>query len=120
MFEFYDMNKAVISLKEALQLMAKKDKNNVLVPFNMTYRTFNETSKKGGKLKEYVGATYLPEANPNREIVDNIHNILDPVKSIKNPNHFENRTRNIKLSDGSVVSIRFDFIISINQQNVIY
>lgn len=114
------MENGIVSLKNALALMSKKDDLNRLIPFDITYRTFNSTSKKGGKLKAYNGARLLLEANPNKVHKDTAKNILDSIKSNKNANHFDNRTRNIELSDLSVVKIRIDFLISINNHKIIY
>lgn len=114
------MQKEKISLKEGLSILNKKDEKGILVPFDLTYRTFNETSKKGGKLKTYLGAKLLLEKNPNAIHRDTIENSLVPIKETKNAHHFENRTRNIELSDGSVVTIRIDFVISINNKEIIY
>jgi hypothetical protein len=41
-------------------------------------------------------------------------------KSSRNPNHFDNRTRNIELPSGEIKKIRIDFIIEINGNKVIY
>lgn len=114
------MQNEAISLKEGLEILNQKDSRGTLIPFDMTYRTFNATSKKGGKLKRYTGARLLLEKNPNNAHKDTVENILIPIKKTKNANHFANRTRNIELSDSSVVSIRIDFIISINNKDIIY
>jgi len=114
------MQKEKITLKEGLEILNQKDQNGLLIPFDLTYRTFNATSKKGGKLKTYSGARLLLEKNPNAIHRDTVENILVPIKKSKNANHFENRTRNIQLTDYSVVTIRIDFIISINNKEIIY
>jgi hypothetical protein len=114
------MENATISIKEALILMAKKDDLGRLIPFDLTYRTYNSTSKKGGKLKTYFSSKLLLESNPNKENKDTIDNIMDAVKAVKNAQHFENRTRNIELSDGSVSKVIIDFMISINNKKIIY
>ncbi len=114
------MQKEKISLKEGLAILNQKDQRGTLIPFDLTYRTFNATSKKGGKLKTYLGARLLLEKKPNDTHRDTIENILVPVKKTKNANHFDNRTRNIELSNNSVVSIKIDFIISINNKEIIY
>jgi hypothetical protein len=114
------MENGFITLKEALALMSKKDDSNRLLPFDLTYRTYNSTSKKGGKLKTYFGSRLLLEKNPNAIQKDTNENILDSVKAIKNAHHFDNRTRNIELSDSSVAKVRIDFMISINNKKIIY
>jgi hypothetical protein len=114
------MQKEKISLKEGLAILNQKDEKGTLIPFDLTYRTFNATSKQGGKLKTYSGARLLLEKNPNAAHRDTLENILTPIKKSKNANHFDNRTRNIELQDRSVVTLRIDFIISINNQEIIY
>jgi hypothetical protein len=114
------MQKETISLKDGLAILNQKDAKGTLIPFDLTYRTFNATSKRGGKLKTYSGARLLLEKNPNAVHRDTIENILVPIKPTKNANHFGNRTRNIELPDFSVVKICIDFIISINNKEIIY
>lgn len=103
-----------IFLKDALKIFSLKDDKGMYKPFDLVYRTFNRTSKKGGKLKNYQGVKYLPSANPEKKSIHRLNTFT------KNPNHFKNRTRNIELPDGSIVTVRIDFIISINNQKVIY
>lgn len=114
------MESETIFLKEALNIMKRRSVDGRLHPFDLLIRTFNSQTGQGGKLKEYKQVRLLPEANPNKKKEVNIHNVLDPVVSNKRPSHFKNRTRNIELEDGSVRSIRIDFIIKINNQTVIY
>lgn len=109
------MNKGFFTLKEALEVFKNKDAKGMYLPFDITYRTFNEQTKKGGKLKQHRGVKYLPEAKQSTDV-----DIVISDKHIKPPNHFENRTRNIELSTGDVRSVRIDFIISINNIKVIY
>lgn len=109
------MENGFLKLNEVLNLMSRKDNKGMFVPFDLDYRTFNEQTKKGGKLKRYFGAKYLPSAKAPGEF-----DRENPEKHIKNPNHFQNRTRNIELSTGEIKTIRIDFIISFNNTNVIY
>ncbi|MFK7049888.1 hypothetical protein V3Q77_08300 [Flavobacterium davisii] len=96
-----------ISLDEALKIFSIKDYKGMYFPFDLEYRTFNENTKQGGKLKRYKACKYLPEA-------------LDLNNQIKATNHFENRTRNIELSTGEIRKVNIDFIITINNKKVIY
>ena len=114
------MQKSFFTLPEALKIMQLRDKEGKPFPFDLTYRTFNSQTKQGGRLKIYDKATHIPDANPNAIVKDTIFNILDPIKSVRKPSHFDNRTRNIELQNGEVKKIRIDFIISINHINVIY
>lgn len=110
------MENGFIKLSDCLKLMAQKDNKGMFVPFDLEYRTFNEQTKKGGKLKKYLSVKYLPEAKqPTPE-----EKIEVSEKQVKSPNHFQNRTRNIELANGSIKTIRIDFIVSINNTNVIY
>ena len=38
----------------------------------------------------------------------------------KNPNHWQNKTRNLKLSDGTIKKICILFIVAFNGKEVIY
>ena len=101
------MQQEVLTLPEALKVFSTKDKIGMYAPFDVAFRTFNENTKKGGKLKVYQGIKYLPEA-------------LQIDKQIISTNHFENRTRNIELATGEIRTLRIDFIISVNNKKVIY
>ncbi|MFM1776341.1 MAG: hypothetical protein RJA53_1951 [Bacteroidota bacterium] len=106
------MNNGYIKLTEALKLFNLRDANGMFVPFDIEYRTFNSQTKQGGKLKAYQGVKYLPSAKKVEESSTDL--------SIKNPNHYENRTRNIELPNGEIKKLRIDFIVSINNTKVIY
>lgn len=103
------MNNGFINLSEALKIFNFRDNLGMFIPFDIEYRTFNEQTKQGGKLKKYYGVKYLPQANKTAEVLE-----------MKSPNHYKNRTRNIELSNGEIKKIRIDFIISINNTKVIY
>lgn len=106
------MDNGFITMSEALKIFNLRDANMMFVPFDIKYRTFNEQTKQGGKLKEYNDVKYLPEAKVKEEVSSEIH--------AKTPNHYKNRTRNIELPNGEIKKIRIDFIISINNTKVIY
>lgn len=114
------MDGQVIILKDALKILSLKDRDNKPFPFDITYRTFNSQTKKGGKLIYYKCAKHLPEANPNTSLSLSPEAVFAREKISRNPNHFANRTRNIELSSGEIKTIRIDFIIDINGKTVIY
>ena len=118
--EFYSMENEWISISEAIKILQIKDMKGKPFPFDFTYRTFNSQTKKGGKLKKYAGAKYLPEKNPNAIPALVPEFIFSPDKPKRATNHFENRTRNIELATGEIISVRFDFLISINGKKIIY
>lgn len=100
----------VISLNDALQIFKQKDHTGMYVTFSLKYRTFNSCTKQGGKLINYEGVRYLPSAKA-----------MDIKKAkTKNPHHFKNRTRNIELPTGEIKTIGIDYMISINNQLIIY
>lgn len=109
-----------ISLKEALEIFNRRDSSGAFAPFNISFRTFSRQTKRGGQLKVYEGVRYLPPANPDEDKLITIFNVLDPVKTKRDPKHFENRTRNIELPTGEIKKINIDYIIMVNDNLVIY
>jgi hypothetical protein len=123
------MEIGTITLKEALDIFNRRDSKGMFVPFDISFRTFSKTTKKGGQLKVYEGVKWLPSAKPETETTKVIYSpsykevvagLLTPVKENKDPNHFENRTRNIELPNGDIRKINIDFIILVNNYKVIY
>jgi hypothetical protein len=106
------MEKQFYTLKEALEVFKNKDERGFYAPFDIAFRTFNENTKQGGRLIKYKAVKYLPEANKKEG--------NDFKVSVKPPNHYTNRTRNIELSTGEIKSVKIDFIISVNNKKVIY
>jgi len=116
------MENVTISLKDALEIFSLRDKFGAPVPFDISVYTFSRTKKTGGELKEYHNATYLPSASGEKQIVDTLENILDPIKIARDPNHHDNFTRNLQLNDGlgGIKKINILFIDTINNKKVIY
>lgn len=75
--------------------------------FTLEIRTFNRFNKSGGKTVIYRNAELLKPPKKKGLI-----RLSDPTP-FKNPNHFENRTRNIKV-DGEIKKINIIFIIRFN------
>jgi hypothetical protein len=92
-----------ISIGEALAVMSRKDDSGDPIPVDIEIRTFNRKAKKGGTLKKYNTVKLLPL----------------PIVNSKT-NHFENRTRNIKLPTGQIKKINTAFIIRLNGKLVSY
>lgn len=114
------MEIGTITLKQALDIFNQRDSKKMFVPFDVSFRTFSKTTKRGGQLKVYEGVKWLPSAKPDDKKEITIHNVLDPVKANKDPNHFENRTRNVELPNGDIRTINIDYIILVNNYKVIY
>ncbi|NKI28262.1 hypothetical protein HCG49_17040 [Arenibacter sp. 6A1] len=112
--------KETISLKEAIEIIDRKDKAGNAFPFDITFRSLQRNSKTGGKLYTYDQVKKRrPKPVKNRESY-----MLKAVQSIdsvsKNPNHFSNRTRNLELQNGDIKKIHIRLIISINGKKITY
>lgn len=100
-------------LSEVLTEMKKLTPQKKPVPFSVEVRTYNRYNKSGGKLVKYNDAEYM---NPpkNKGAVR-----LSDTTPFKNPQHFKNRTRNIKV-DGDIKKINILFITRFNGRTVVY
>ena len=101
-------------LSEILTEMKKLDNQKNPVPFSIKVRTFNLQNKSGGNIRYYPEAVLMqaPKTKGIKRLAD--------VTPFKNPNHGENRTRNIKLPDGSIKKINILFIIEFNGKKVVF
>lgn len=113
-------NRTSIFLKQALEIMNTRQPNGDFAPFDCAIRTYNSQTGKGGKYIIYENVRLVPEANHDKKKKETAQTVLNEVKKSKRPNHFKNRSRNIELPDGSVKTIKIDFLISINSHPIIY
>lgn len=95
-------------LKDVLQEMKKLDVHKKPIPFSLKVRQYNRQNKSGGKVKFYENATLMQQPKKTDKEI------------LKNPNHWENRTRNIKLPNKKIEKISILFIIEFNGQKVVY
>lgn len=112
-----------IYLQDVLRQMRTLDKDGRAVPFSVAVREFQRYSRTGGKLHRYPKAKMvMQEENPNADSERSLR--TKPRKKAefkKPPNHFENKTRNIKvLPGGEIRKINIRFIIEFNGKKVIY
>lgn len=98
--------------------MRKKDSNDNPVPFDIEWRTFNKQNKMGGKLKSELGAILCMKSTKKKNIVKSLQSQPE-FKDRKNPNHWNNKTRNIELSNGEVKTISILLITKFNGKTVI-
>ena len=96
----------IIYLKEVLKQMKKLDKHKEPIPFDIVVREFNKQNKSAGKLKEYNECKLMQKGRFR--------------KYVKNPNHWENRTRNVKLPNGDIKTIHTIFIVKFNGKKVVF
>ncbi|CAA0156888.1 conserved hypothetical protein [Tenacibaculum maritimum] len=104
-----------MNLRDVLKEMAKLDENKNPVPFSVAVRTFDKTNKKGGVLKQYHGITLMQQGK-KRSLMS-----LASGKDVKNPNHWENKTRNLKVpGQNRPRKTNILFIVKFNGYNVVY
>lgn len=110
-----------ISINEVLKIMDMQDERGNSIPFDIQIREFSRQNKTGGKLKFYNDAR-KPKAKKGevKQGQSGISKLFAPDVARKNPNHFENRTRNIELSNGLIKKINYLFIIKFNEKIVVY
>ena len=101
-----------IFLKEVLKEMKKLDSKKNPIPFSISFRTYNQQNKSGGRLISYDNAT-LMQAPPEPGAMRLSQNI-----DFKNPNHWENHTRNINTNFG-IKKIHIFFITKFNGLDVV-
>ncbi len=78
-------------LRDILNDMKKLDGFKNPVPFSISVRTFDKKNKVGGVVKTYHNATLMQQGK-KRSLTS-----LASGKDLKNPNHWENKTRNLKV-----------------------
>lgn len=98
-------------LREVLTEMKKMDGKNP-VPFSISFRTYNQQNKSGGKLISEDNAL-LMQAPKQKGAVR-----LSQKISFRNPNHWDNHTRNIKTNSG-IKKINIFFITKFNGFDVV-
>lgn len=102
----------VITTKEMLQLMDKKDQRGNPEPFSFGYVTWNANSKSGGKLIHYDNAELATSSG-------------DKAKSfqkagVRKNNHSERMTRNIFVGDEHPRTFNIRSIVRFNGKKVVY
>lgn len=107
-----------IFFKDVLAKMREKDSGEKPIPFSIEWRTFNKQNKMGGKLKIESNAILCMKSTVKKNIVQSLK--FQPIqKERKNPNHWDNKTRNIELSNGEVKTIGILTITKFNGLNVV-
>lgn len=112
-----------IFLKDVLSTMSTLDDKGRAVPFSISFRTLNRNSKTGGKLVTYEQAKLvIKEENLNTNSINNLRTQPKRKTNVRrNPNHWDNKTRNIKvLPSNNIRKIHINHIITFNNQNVVY
>lgn len=102
-----------MNLRDVLADMRKLDENKNPIPFDIVVREYSRQNGTGGKLTKHNNATLMQQGK-KRSLVS-----LASGKDLKNPNHWENKTRNIKVN-GQIRKINILFIIEYNGHKVVY
>jgi hypothetical protein len=110
---------STVSFSECLEIINLKDKKGNSFPFDADVYTYNKNSKKGGVLKHYKSVKLLAWEKQERTLQGLTKSASTEVRATKNPNHFQNRTRNIELPNGEIKKIHLRLIDSINGKKVL-
>lgn len=103
-----------IFLRQVLEMMKQKDALGNPVHFDIEVRTFNKYNKTGGVYKIYKNAKLLVgEKLKGKQFIEAEH-FYRKHRSRKNPNHWDNATRNIELESGQIKKIKLRYIIRYN------
>lgn len=114
------MISGTIFLREALKVMLE-DK-----PFSMTFVTYDGKRKRMGDIIEVENAkcTWAGQENKVREKqqgkTDGEEKNMAPAKRTREPNHFENATRNIVINGTQIRKVHIRLITEFNGQKVIW
>lgn len=109
----------VIYLKDVLHYMHSKDSKGDPLKFDIELREFSLQNKTGGKYKVYNDACLLTTPSKKRTDIKALSYFYED-KTHKNPNHWQNRTRNLQLANKQIKKINILFIIKFNGKEVIY
>jgi hypothetical protein len=109
-----------IFLRQVLEVIKKTDANGEAIPFDIEFRTFNRNNKMGGVLKKYEGAKLLIGKKLKGKPFIDVEYFYRQQRVRKNPNHWDNKTRNIELPGGQIKKINILFITKFNNLEVIY
>lgn len=115
------MEPETVFLRDVLEQMRTLNENGRAVPFSISFRTLNRQSKTGGRLVQYPEAKLvIKEENPKADSITSLRYHKKQVKTRRKPNHWDNKTRNIKLPNGQIKKIHINHIISFNGKKVVY
>ena len=119
------MPEETIYINEVLEIMRTPNLEGRAVSFDLSWRTFNKNSKAGGKHKYEENAKLVMQEKPiDPHSIYALKNFKasDKKKEVikKNPNHYEHKTRNIRLENGDIKKIHWRYIETFNGKKVLY
>jgi hypothetical protein len=108
-------------LSDVVVQMRSLDSDGKAIPFSIAVRTFQSFSKTGGALNKYPAAKLvMQEKFKNKDSIRSLRTAPRKKVDRKNPHHFQNKTRNIKLPNGQIKKIHINNIIEFNGVKVVY
>lgn len=109
-----------IFLRQAIELIERANDKGEPIPFDIEVRTFNKYNSSGGSYKIYKNVTLLVGEKLKGKAFIQVEHFFRKEKARKNPNHWDNATRNIQVKPGVVRKIHIRYIIKINGLEVVY
>lgn len=109
-----------ISFSEAIKVIDKVDAQGNAYPFDITFRTLQRNSKKGGRLIAYKQVRKSHPKNFTETNASLLASVQSGTRIKRNPNHKKNRTRLLELQNGEKKKIHIRLIISINSKKMHY
>jgi hypothetical protein len=113
-----------IQLSDALSEMEKLDDKGFPVRFSIVCWTYSESRGTGGEEVSYknvcLNDVRADVPNPVKEEFRREKPISVAKSSPRNPHHFANKTRNLRLENNQIRKIHIRFIKSFNGKQIIY
>lgn len=113
-----------IQLSDALREMEKLDEKGYPTRFSITCWTYSESRATGGEEVTYKNVCLN---DVRADVPSNIKEeyrrdkpISVAASSPRNPHHWENKTRNLRLENNQIRKIHIRFIKSFNGKQIIY
>jgi len=124
LLQFSGMVEESIYINEVLEIMRTPNKEGRAVKFDISYRTLNRNSKTGGKLKYFENAKLvMQEKAMDPHSIYALQNFKPSEKKKvikKKPNHYDQKTRNIRLENGEIKKVHYMYIETFNGKKVLY
>jgi hypothetical protein len=109
-----------IFLRQVLEKMKETDAKGNAISFDIEFRTYNRNNKSGGALKKYAGAKLLIGKKLKGKEFNPMEHFFREHRERKNPNHWQNKTRNLELVSGHKRKTIILYITKFNGVQVIY
>jgi hypothetical protein len=115
------MNSNYIRLWDVLEIMDAVDTDGKPIRFQIKFVTADRFKKTGGEIIELKDATKCSiRTRKGEEIFPERKNVADSDRIAKNPNHWINATRNVRLPNGQKRKLHIRLIIEFNHKKVCY